>query len=165
MFNRRLLNFIAAISSFALIAIAILYFENHLLLDPCPFCMLERALFFIMGVLFLLASIHKVKRIGQRLYAGAILIAGSLGLYLTGRHVMMQYGEKASFGSCQQTSAAITDLFNIDWLTNILSAKGDCGEIEWALWGLSLPVWAFIAFLFLTLFGVINNWYYRALSL
>jgi disulfide bond formation protein DsbB len=39
----------------------------------------------------------------------------------------------------------------------VLSGSGECAEISWSLFGLSMPAWVFIALLVLAIYGIAAN--------
>ncbi len=153
----RSLNLLLAGLSASALLIAYLYFERTLLLPPCPYCILQRIAFLLLGGVLLLAGVHNPRSWGQWVYALLVGVATLLGLYLSGRHSWMQLQPAPLFGACQQTTLSITEVLDFDFVRNLLSADGDCSEIEWTFLKLSIPMWTFIAFLVIGGMGVINN--------
>jgi disulfide bond formation protein DsbB len=39
----------------------------------------------------------------------------------------------------------------------VLSGSGECADISWSLFGLSMPAWVFIALLALAIYGIAIN--------
>lgn len=155
----RFILFFLALIAFGAIAIAILYFENYLLLEPCPYCMLQRGILLLFGVIFLLNGIF-VKR-GRKflasLFAVAILAVMLLGLFISGKHSWMQLNPAPSLGYCEQTTLAITEVFNYQIVKDLLAVGGDCSVVDWTFLSLSIPMWTFLLILGLGIVGIYLN--------
>ena len=54
-------------------------------LMPCNLCILQRVVFFTIGVLYLLASLKPVKHAGRKIMGVLILLASGVGISIAGR--------------------------------------------------------------------------------
>ena len=156
--SKRWFNLTLAGFSFVAIGIAILYFQNYLWLEPCPYCILQRLAFGFLGGLFLVAGIHHPKGWGAKVYAGLIGVATMLGLFLSGKHSWLQLNHSDELDSCRQTTMQIEEFLDFDFIRELLFARGDCTKIDLELFGLSIPMWTFLAFLVIGGAGIVYNW-------
>ncbi len=141
---------------FGSLAVAIYYFQDVLWLEPCPYCKLQRVIFFIMGCMFTILTIFNPKRVFAKISASLIFIIMSMGIFVAGKHVYMQINPNfENSASCQATSSSILEVLDFEVVRKILSAKGDCGVIDWTFFGLSLPMLSLIAYIGLGIVGII----------
>ena len=132
------------------LAFAYLYLERSIGLEPCPLCILDRIVFIALAVIFALAYFQrpgKRDRIGYDI--GALAVTGA-GLGIAGRHVYLQTQPADALGDCGAGFWYLLDQIGMEGaVASALRGTGDCGEIQWTLFGLSIPM------LTLTMFGVI----------
>ena len=55
--SNRVINLAAAVGCALLIVVAIVYFQNHLVLEPCYLCITQRVFVIGVGIIFLLAGL------------------------------------------------------------------------------------------------------------
>lgn len=139
-----------------------LSFQHVLGLEPCPLCMFQRVAVILLGGIFLLAAIHNPGTVGIRIYGLLISLAALLGIGIAGRHLWLQYGSHEELG-CGPTLEYMMEVMPLhEIVSSVLKGTGDCGEILWSLFGISIPGWTLLFFLplllmgFKTLFGRIN---------
>jgi protein dithiol:quinone oxidoreductase len=155
--NRRLLNWVGALTCAALMAYA-LYAQHGMGLEPCPLCMFQRVGISALGVVFLLAALHHPRVIGARLYGVLLVLVGSGAMYFAGRHVWIQAQPAGSVPACGAPLDMMLDMLPLmEVVRKVLTGGGECGKIDWSFLGVSMPGWVLIAAVCLTLFGVINN--------
>lgn len=152
------LFFILGLIPLLAIAFAKFYLEDVQLLEPCPYCMLQRGVFLLFTAVFWLSAIF-VKQ-GSRFFSAVSLIltiaVGILGLVITGKHVYLQFNPSDALG-CTQTTLAITEVFDYQIVKDLLLTGGDCSAIDWTLWGLSIPMWSAILIFVLMIAGIGAN--------
>ena len=124
------------------LAVAYFFMERYLLLEPCPLCILDRIVVFVMGVLFAAASCTSSVRAHKILWFGNIA-ALVCGFFVAGRHLWLQYQPPDDAGSCLAGAGgdALSDI-----IRKSFSATGDCSAIYWQFAGLSIPQMVFLLF-------------------
>jgi disulfide bond formation protein DsbB len=145
------------ILGFLLCAAAIgvaLYFQHVVGLEPCPLCVFQRISVMLLGVIFLLAVLHNPGAIGTRIYGLLITLASLLGIGIAGRHLWLQYGPHEELG-CGPTLDYMMEVMPLDEVVgSVFEGTGDCGEILWSLFGISIPGWTLLFFLAVLAFGL-----------
>lgn len=160
-FPSALLLLLLALIALGSIAVALFYFENYLLLEPCPYCMLQRGIILLLALLLLVNSLLLWGDRGAfaaRLFPLLIAIVVGFGLFVSGKHSWLQLKPGPNLGYCEQTTLAITEVFDYQIIKDLLSVEGDCSVIDWSFLGLSIPMWTFLLFLFLGVAGIYANW-------
>jgi len=128
-------------------------------LEPCPLCIFQRVAFIALGVIFLIAGLHNPGRIGARLYAVLIGLAGLAGTGIAGWHVYIQNLPPDKVPECGPGLDYMLEAFNFSQtLKMVFTGSGECAEISWSFLGLSMPAWALLWFVGFTLVGFIANW-------
>ena len=132
-----------------------LYLQYVKGLEPCPLCMIQRLWFIGLGLVFLVAAIHKPWGLGVRIYgvlATAVAIAGGS---FAARHVWLQWHPP-------EVQACTADLFFqlqrfpfFAVVERALRATGDCAKVDWTLLGLSIAEWSLLWFIVLTVLSLV----------
>lgn len=155
--NKRLLNFSGFLVCSFMMAYA-LYAQHGLLLEPCPLCIFQRIAVVILGCLFFIAAIHATNTSATYVYALLIGLAALGGAGVAGRHVWLQNLPPEKVPACGPGLDFMLDAFPLaEVLRMVLSGSGECAEVSWSLFGLSMPGWLLIAFTGLGIAGVIIN--------
>jgi|GEM_PF-305399 len=125
-------------------------------LMPCNLCILQRVVFVVIAVLFLLASFKPVKYIGRKLFGLLLLITSGAGIAIAGRHVWLQNLPPELVPDCGPSLEMMLENSSI-WsaVSSVLSASGSCAEIQWEHWGLSMPTWTLICFICIFIYTLI----------
>jgi disulfide bond formation protein DsbB len=155
--NRRLINALAFVACAAMLAYA-LYAEKILHLAPCPLCMFQRVGVAALGLVFLVAAMHRASNRGARVYAAMIPLVALFPAYVAGRHVYIQSLPEGSVPSCGATLDFMMETFPLlTVVRKVLTGGGECAKIDWSFLGLSMPAWVLIAVVLLAVAGVIAN--------
>jgi disulfide bond formation protein DsbB len=155
--SNRALNFAGFVFCAGMMGFA-LYAQHGLLLEPCPLCVFQRIAVIAMGVVFLLAAIHNPGRLGGFIYSVLLGIAALLGMGVAGRQVWLQSLPPEKVPACGPGLDFMLDAFPLaETVQLVLSGSGECAEISWLLFGLSMPAWVFIALLVLAIYGIAVN--------
>lgn len=142
-----------------------LYTQHFLGLEPCPLCVLQRLAVIALGVLFLVAAIHAAGPVGRSLYAILLAVVALAGSGVAARHVWLQNLPSDQVPTCGPGLDFMLDTFRLtEVLEMVLSGSGECAEVKWSLFGLSMPAWTLIAFLCLGVFGIWANLLPRPVS-
>ncbi|MBT8092776.1 MAG: disulfide bond formation protein B [Gammaproteobacteria bacterium] len=155
--GKRLLNLAGFLACTGMMGFA-LYAQYVLLLDPCPLCVFQRIATIALGVVFLSAALHNPRRIGSRIYAFLILLTAGFGVGVASWHVHLQNMPSDEVPSCGPGFEYIMENFALfDALGMIFKGSGECADVVWRLFGLSMPTWVIIGLGGLGLYGIYNN--------
>ncbi len=131
--------------------------------EPCPLCILQRIAFIAMGSIFLIAALHNpAGRIWGRIYGLLIAIIGTLGGIIAGRHLWLQQLPPDQVPECGPGLEYMLEVFPLaEAMQMVFKGSGECAEVSWTFLGLSIPGWAFVLFVVLSVVGLLRNWAYR----
>ena len=147
-----LAGFLACAGLFA----AALYLQYGVGIEPCPLCIMQRVAVVATGIAFLAAAIHHPGRLGGRIYGGVIAALSLTGLAVAGRHVWLQYTPADKRPACGPGLEYLFSAFGpFDALARIFRGSGECGAVDWALLGLSIPHWTLLAFIVFAAWAVV----------
>lgn len=146
-----------------LIVIA-LYMEHVLDLEPCPLCIIQRVLFILVGLTSLIAVLHNPlpstgdgRRPAARAYAFLLSLFAMLGAAVAGRQVWLQHQPADQLPSCLPSLDYMIDVLPFrDMLGLLLSGTADCAKVDWTFMGLSIAEGSLLAFIGLSLFGLVQ---------
>ena len=128
-------------------------------LEPCPLCIFQRVAFIFMGLFFLAAAIHNAGNIFSRIYGVFIALGGMAGAAIAARHVWIQHLPPDQVPECGPPLDYMLEVFPLGQaLTMAFTGSGECAEVSWTFLGLSMPGWALLCFLGLTVAGFARNW-------
>ncbi|GAB3249580.1 disulfide bond formation protein B [Chitinimonas naiadis] len=148
--SRRAGFFAIALACAGMMAFA-LYLQYYKYLNPCPLCMFQRVFVIAVGVVAFLAALHGpgVKR--YRIYGVMTGLLGLAGFSIALRHTILQYWPPEHLPSC---GAGLFQMLEEapfgSVVAEVLKGSGECAIIDWTLLGFSLPGWATLGFLGLT---------------
>jgi disulfide bond formation protein DsbB len=155
--RRQKVNLAAALVCAGLVGYAI-YAEKVLGFVPCPLCMFQRVCIAALGIVFLIAGLHPAKRIGAIVYGVLLFIVAGAGAWVAGRHVWIQAQPYGTVPACGAPLDTLLDMLPVlEVIRKVMTGGGECGVIDWALLGISMPGWVLIAAVALGLVGILNN--------
>lgn len=155
--GRRLLNLVGFLCCAGMMGFA-LYAEHILLLTPCPLCVFQRVAVISLGIIFLLAALHNPSDWGRRVYTVLVSLAAGAGVGVAGWHVWIQNLPADKVPSCGPGLDYMLEAFPLaDALKMVFTGSGECADISWQLFGLSMPAWVVIALVVTGSFGIWNN--------
>jgi disulfide bond formation protein DsbB len=135
-----------------------LYAQHVLLLDPCPLCVLQRVVVIVLGTVFLAAALHDPAGWGRRVYAALIGLVAIGGIGIAGWHVRLQNLPPDEVPTCGPGLDYMLENFPLaDAMRMVFEGSGECAEIAWSLFGLSMPAWVLVLLLFLGGAGAWNS--------
>ncbi|MEM7082377.1 MAG: disulfide bond formation protein B [Pseudomonadota bacterium] len=137
-----------------------LYAQYVLLLEPCNLCIFQRIAVIAMGLVFLIAALHRgAGRAVRRVYGALVGLFAAFGVAVAGRHVYIQSLPADEVPACGPSLDYLMDAFPMtEALRLVFFGSGRCAEIDWSLFGLSMPAWVLISVLPLGLAGIWWNW-------
>ena len=152
--TNRLLFFFGFVICTGLV-LAALYFQHYEHLDPCPLCIFQRIGFIVMGVIFLIGLLHNPGGIMRRVYALLALAAGVVGGAIAARHVWLQSLPEDQVPECGPGLEYMMQALPFQkMLETVLKGSGECAEVSWTLFGISMPGWALIWFILLSILAL-----------
>jgi disulfide bond formation protein DsbB len=163
MFDRRQkINLACALACMGMFAYA-LYAEKVLGYVPCPLCMFQRVCIVALGIVFLVAALHRAGRAGAVVYGVLIVLAAGATSWVAGRHVWIQAQPPGTVPSCGAPLDSLLQMFPLhDVIRRVMTGGGECGVIDWTFLGVSMPGWVLIAAVAFGLVGIVNNIVYPA---
>lgn len=135
---------LAAIAAVAFGAVGLALVTQHVFdMQPCPWCVLQRLLFVVIGAAALLGLAWK-SALGQRLVPLVLLLLCSLGIAAA----LWQHFVAASSASCNLTLAdrVISGLRLDALLPAVFQATASCAEAAVALLGVPYEFWSLALF-------------------
>jgi disulfide bond formation protein DsbB len=121
-------------------------------LDPCPWCIVQRLGFLLVGFIALIAALQRPWSVGIRVWSvlGAVAAAG--GAATAVYHLWLQSDPKRAAACAGSPLERLLDASSIgDWVPPLLQYGGTCEAKAWALLGLSMPQWSLVCFVALAL--------------
>ena len=128
------------------------YFEGQ---EPCPLCMVQRAFFYALIVIFAIAALHGPKRIGAAIYCGAALLVALGGGAVATRHVWLQHLPADKVPACGPDLFFMLENLPLQrTLEKLFAGSGQCAEVNWKFLGLSIAEWSLAWFGALALYAL-----------
>lgn len=139
------LGFLGCVSAFM---VALFYFQKTLGLAPCPLCVVQRLIFISLGMVFLVATLHNPQGRMRTAYAVLTALVSLVGAGVSGWHVRMQNLPTDQQPECGPGLDFMLEVMPVqDVMREIFTGSGECSEVLWSLFGLSIPALTLIAFL------------------
>ena len=159
-FKARTWFFLGFLSCFSMLAVGA-YFQFVQEMEPCPLCISQRIAILIAGITFLIAAIHNPAQKGVQRYAILGAVFALAGSAISARHVWLQNLPPEEVPECSPGLSYIFENFPLtETFKLMLSGTGECADVLWTLFGLSIPGWTFLAFIglaALSLYQLINK--------
>lgn len=134
---------------FGLVGFA-LYLQHVKNLDPCPWCIVQRVCFLVIGLLALVAALHRPGRGGTLFYALLGGAGATAGAAAAGYQIWLQSDPKRAAACVGSPVERILDMTGIGrWSPPLLQYDGPCTLKAWDFIGLSIPEWSAVWFLVL----------------
>ena len=155
-----LISFIACV----LLLATAYYMEYVMELLPCPLCIIQRAVFLLIGLTCLAAVIHNpqpkpgyTRGIAARLYAVFVALLSILGAATASRQIWLQHQPADQLASCLPSLDYMLDVLPVvEMLTLLFSGTADCAKVTWTFLGLSIAECTLLAFTGLAIFGIVQ---------
>ena len=149
--------FLLAFVGCLLIMAGALYLEHVVGLQPCPLCVVQRICVMLFGLLCLLAAVHGPGMLGQRLYAGLLMLITLTGAGTAARQVWLQSVPADQLPSCIPPLDYLMDTLPFqDIVRVVLHGSADCAEVSWTLFTLSVAEWSLLAFVGMLVFALLQ---------
>jgi len=118
---------------------------------PCPLCVAQRVIYWLLGLTALLAFLQNPRNIGRQLYGGLMTIFALAGAVVAFRQSwLIRYPESFECGISPE-ERFLNALPIAEWWPGMFEANGDCADVDWEFLSLTIPDWSLIAFVSLGL--------------
>jgi len=136
---------LVAVASLGMLAFGILYLQNHLGLEPCPMCIVQRyALIGVMVWCGLGASAKAPRR--SVWMSWLVLLTAGFGAFVAARQTWLQW-YPPEVVSCGRDFYGMIENFPLQRaVPMIFKGSGDCTKIDWTFLGGSIANWSFLVF-------------------
>ncbi|GIZ10870.1 disulfide bond formation protein B [Pseudomonas sp. NCCP-436] len=143
----RSLFLLAFLGCVLLMAVA-LYLEHVVGLEPCPMCIVQRICVIGFGLVCLVAALHGPGRLGRRVYALLSLLFVLVGGATAGRQIYLQSVPADQLEACLPSLEFMMQALPMqDIVRLVFQGSADCAEVNWTLFGMSIPEWSLLAFI------------------
>ena len=127
--------------------VMVYYLDGVLGLEPCPLCVTQRIFLLLSGLACLGALLHNPSRTGLRCYAFAAALSALAGAGFAGRHVWLQHLPADQVPACGPGLGYMLETLPLgETLKLLLRGDGQCAEVLWTLFGLSIPEQSLLLF-------------------
>lgn len=138
-------NFLGFLVCACLLAYAY-YAEFVMHLAPCPLCIFQRIGIFVLGVMFLVATLHDPAAFGRRVYAVLLSLAALATIGIAVRHLYIQSLPPDAVPACGASLDFMLKVFSLsEVLVKVLTGSGECAKVTWEFLGLAMPAWVLIS--------------------
>lgn len=138
--------------------IAVFYFQNYRGLEPCYLCITQRFFVVVAGVICLLAAIMNPGQTGRRVFAVLLVISSVAGGFFSSKQLWLQSLPADQVPICGPPVDYLFDTFSTSHVIQMLiRGDGNCAEVKWQLFGISMPGWVLVLFV---CFAAVGVWQY-----
>lgn len=153
--NNRLLFLGIFLVCFGLLGFG-LYLQHVVHLDPCPLCILQRIAFIAIGAIALLAVVHNPKQRGWTVYGGLLTLFSLAGGGIAAWQVYLQHLPKNLVPQCGPGLDYMLEALPLSKiLPLIFKGSGECAEVTWTFFTLSIAEWALGWFVLFAAAGIV----------
>jgi len=149
-----------------MLAFGIVYLQNHLGLEPCPMCIVQR--YALIGVIvWCLLGIGSNAPVRTLAMTWLIAITSAFGAFVAARQSWLQW-YPPEVVSCGRDFYGMIENFPLQRaIPMIFKGSGDCTKIDWTFLGGSIANWSFAVFMsifFLMIFLRLRDGLFRTNS-
>jgi disulfide bond formation protein DsbB len=145
---------LVAFAAFVLLAVAF-YMEYQMGLEPCPLCMLQRIVFFCVGVVSLVSALTASEK-ARKVFSWIVVVLSFVGAALAIRHLYLQSLPMDELPACLPGLSYMFEVF--PWqeiMQAMVMGTGECGDVVWTLFGISIPGWTLVAFVGMAIVNIV----------
>ncbi|MGQ0659024.1 MAG: disulfide bond formation protein B, partial [Chromatiales bacterium] len=116
-------------------------------LEPCPLCIFQRVCFILLGATALVAFLHNPAALGARVYASLASVSTLAGIVFAGRQVWLQHLPPEKVPACGPGLEYWMQTLPVtETLRKVFRGSGECAEVDWTFFGLSIAEWSLLWF-------------------
>ena len=94
--------------------------------------MFQRVCIGALGIVFLIAALHRVRYHGAIVYGGFIFVAAAAATWVAGRHVWIQHQPPGTVPACGAPLDNLLQMFPLlEVIRKVMTGGGECGNIDW----------------------------------
>jgi disulfide bond formation protein DsbB len=154
--NFRLISLLGFTLAIFLLGVAF-FLQTYKGVNPCPLCLLQRAIMTILGIIFFLGIVFKFKKCGQFFLGVLSLLTSATGMLLSGRQVWLQWSPPSSSGDCSASLQYLLNTFSYkEVFLQIWHGGMECSQTGWEFMHLSLAAWSLVGFTILSLLVIVQ---------
>ena len=117
------------------------YFDNQ---DPCPLCLVQRAFFYAVMAVCVIAALHGRWRIFYGILAALFAVGGAAA---ASRQVWLQHLPPDKVPQCGPDLFFMLENFPLSrTFSTLFSGTGECAVVDWTFLGLSIAEWSLLWF-------------------
>jgi len=148
---------LVALASLGLLAFGILYLQNHLGLEPCPMCIVQR--YALIGVLVWCVLGASAQAPVRTLFMSwLVLLTSGFGAFVAARQTWLQWYPPEAV-SCGRDFYGMIENFPLQRaVPMIFKGSGDCTKIDWVFLGGSIANWSFVVFCGILVLMLLLRW-------
>ena len=129
---------------------ALYYLEAVLFLEPCPLCMVDRAILVAIALVCFIAFVHNAKGVMRWVYTSMATLFGLIGVGVAARHIWLQGLPPDQVPECGPDLMFMLDVFPLgDVIKRIFTGSGQCAEVSWTFLGMTIPQQTLLLFIVL----------------
>lgn len=130
-----------------------LYLQHVERLDPCPWCIVQRLGYIAIGLIALVAALHRPGPGMTVFYAVLGAATAAAGAVAAGYQVYLQSDPKRAAACVGSPVERFLDQTGIgSWSPPLLQYDGPCTVKPWSFLWLSIPEWSLVVFIALAVF-------------
>jgi disulfide bond formation protein DsbB len=149
------LHYLAIFLTCSVLLISAIYIEPFSSMDPCPMCMMQRAIFALIGVTALIAAIQNPVKLGQTIYGSLVSLISLGGAAVASRQIWLQSLPEDQVPACGPGIDYMLEVFPLlEVIEMSLRGTGDCAKVQWTFMNISIPGWSLLAFIGFTVIGL-----------
>ena len=130
-------------------------------LEPCTLCITQQFFYSLIGLSSFVSFLHNPGFKVSRVYSFFLSLFALAGIWISGRQVWLQGLPEDEVPLCGPPLEYIIDVFPFaDVINALFMGDGNCAEIPWEFYGLSMAGWSlvwFVIIFFLSLSSFIKS--------
>ncbi|MEI6549342.1 MAG: disulfide bond formation protein B [Betaproteobacteria bacterium] len=143
--TQRWLALLAA-ACLAMLAFGIVYLQNHLGLEPCPMCIVQRYAL-IAVIVWCVLGVSANAPVRTLVMTWLIALTAGFGAFVAARQSWLQW-YPPEVVSCGRDFYGMIENFPLQRaVPMIFKGSGDCTKIDWTFLGGSIANWSFVVFM------------------
>ncbi|GAA0403422.1 disulfide bond formation protein B [Cocleimonas flava] len=124
-----------------------LFFQYYMELEPCPLCIVSRVIVIVLAAVFFFALLQGPTSWGRRIYGLLLTLVSLAGLGVSARHTWLQHLPPEKVPECGPgLEFWMNNLPATDVIQKVFHGSGECAEVSWTMFGLSIPELSLIVF-------------------
>jgi disulfide bond formation protein DsbB len=124
------------------------YLEHHAYIQPCPLCLLQRGIYFLLALFFCLWSIPRNTPFWvSRSLSVLVALISVVGIGLAGRQIWLEHLPPGDAPLCSASLERLFDIYPLlEVFRRILTTSGECARVMLRIVGLSLAEWSLVLY-------------------